>query len=398
MTRITCKYGSLAGMALLLGGCSGGLSGIDIGSGSASSGGATGIAVPTAVATSLRFTDLAVGMHHACGVTADGTVYCWGSNEYGQLGSTAPLAQCDNGATPCSTTPVPVAAPVKFKNVGASLRDSCAVSVAGEIWCWGYGEGGQLGDGLATNSEQPVKVLSTEVFSSVHLGGSGLIACALTATDVAWCWGPGGGGGGLGNGTTDRSNTPVPVAGALAFAQLTVGDEHACGLSTSGPAYCWGHNLYGSLGQGFGGASSVPSPVAGGYTFTALSAGLAHTCGLVADGSAYCWGFPQAVGSPAVASVLSPLVVGGAGRFTKLSAGSNHSCALDANGAAWCWGLNLTGELGDGSYSDRVAPVKVSTPERFAEIRAGGSTCALNSSGVAFCWGANNFGQAGQPP
>lgn len=88
----------------------------------------------------------------------------------------------------------------------------------------------------------------------------------------------------------------------------------------------------------------------------ALSAGLAHTCGLVADGTAFCWGFPQAVGSQAGSSVLSPLAVGGTSRFTKLSAGSNHSCALDATGVAWCWGMNLTGELGDGLYTDRVAP------------------------------------------
>ena len=361
--------------------------------------GATDIAVPTAVATSLRFTDLAVGLHHACGLTAAGTIYCWGANEYGQLGSAEPMAMCDHGATPCSSAPVPIVSTEAFVGLAASLMHSCAATHAGAVWCWGYGDGGQLGNGLSTSSATPVQVAGSTALTTVALGGSGLISCAISPAGAGFCWGPGGGGGGLGDGTTGGANAPVAVAGGLVFSELAVGDNHACGIASGTVAYCWGHNNYGTLGLGVPGASSVPSPVAGGLAFTNISAGLAHTCGLVADGSAYCWGFPPAVGSAVSgSSVSAPTPVAGDRHFKAISAGGNHTCALDAAGAAWCWGQNYGGELGDGTHTDRAAPVAVATTLRFVMIRAGGSTCALDAAGQAYCWGSNLFGQLGQPP
>jgi Regulator of chromosome condensation (RCC1) repeat len=390
------RFGSVVVALLSAAGC-GGIGGND--GGSLPTGDPTDITTPTAVATSLRFTDLAVGLHHACGLTAAGIVYCWGSNEYGQLGSTAPMALCDGGQSPCSSAPVPVASAEAFVEITASLRDTCAVTRAGAAWCWGYGDGGQLGDGLSTSSATPVQVTGPTSFATVELGGSGLISCGITLTGAGYCWGPGGGGGGLGDGTTGGANAPVAIEGGLAFTTLSVGDDHACGISTAGVTYCWGHNTYGKLGQGMPGASSVPSPVAGGLTFTSVSAGLEHTCSLTADGSAYCWGFPLAVGSAVTGSdVLAPTPVSGGKHFKAISAGEDQSCALDDADAAWCWGQNFDGELGDGTHTDRVEPVAVSTNLRFIKIRAGGSSCALDAGGQAYCWGSNNYGQAGQPP
>lgn len=361
--------------------------------------GANDLVVPTAVATPLRFKDLALGLHHACGLTAGGAIHCWGSNEYGQLGATAPMAMCSGGSTPCSSTPVPVASTTAFSGLAASLRDTCAVTAAGAAWCWGFGVGGQLGNGLSTSSGIPVQVAGSDAFRLVALGGSGLISCGVSTTGAGFCWGPGGGGGGLGDGTNGGANAPVAIAGGLAFNALAVGDDHACGLAGGGAAYCWGHNGYGKLGQGASGASSVPSAVTGGLTFSVISAGLSHTCGLVADGRAYCWGFAPAVGSSvAGSSVLAPQPVAGGRHFTTLSAGGNHTCALDAAGAAWCWGQNFAGELGDRTHIDRAEPVAVATSLRFVAIRAGGSTCALDSLGQAYCWGSNLVGQGGQPP
>ncbi len=385
----------VACVTLFLGACGGG--------GDAaltSTAGSTDITVPTAMATSLRFTDLALGLQHACGLTASGEVYCWGSNEYNQLGTAGPLSTCDMGATPCSPTPVRVVASgVVFKSVAASLRTSCALSTVGEIWCWGFGIGGQLGDGLGRNSAVPVKVASAVTFQSVSLGNAGFIICAVGSTGEGYCWGPGGGAGGLGNGTTAGSNTPSPVSGGLLFSQFTVGDDHACGLTTSGAAYCWGNNGFGKLGAGpAAGSSSVPVLVAGGHQYTMLSAGLDHTCGLASDGTAYCWGFPQAVGTTVSGGAFSPMPVSAGMRFLAISAGGNHTCGLDPSGQAWCWGQNFGGELGDGTLTTRVAPVPVSSSERFVNIRAGGSTCALNSAGVAFCWGSNLDGELGQVP
>lgn len=78
--------------------------------------------------------------------------------------------------------------------------------------------------------------------------------------------------------------------GGLLFASLTAGEEHTCGLTSSGAAYCWGFNVYGQLGRGDTLSASVPVLVAGGLTFISLTAGGGHTCGLESSGAAYCWG------------------------------------------------------------------------------------------------------------
>ncbi len=356
--------------------------------------------VPVAVVTQSRFHDLAAGYLHVCGILPIGTIECWGSDEYQQLGAVTGLTLCDHGATACSPMPLTVEATTPFTHVAASLRHSCAVDVAGQGWCWGYGVGGALGNGLATSSDTAVPVASATPFSEIVLGGTGLISCGLTTARVAVCWGAGGGGGGLGDGTTAGSDAPVPVSGGLEFHTLAVGDEHACGLVASGAAYCWGHDHYGALGTGVPGASSVPLPVAGGLSFTALSAGLAHTCGLGVDGRAYCWGFPPSVGSIVSGQVvLTPTAVAGDHAFTLLSAGGNATCALEADGSAWCWGQNGGGVLGDGTQVDRPQPVRVRTTVPFVLIRVGGvQACALDAGGVAYCWGLNTFGSVGQPP
>jgi len=356
------------------------------------------VLVPTAVATSLRFTELAVGLQHACGVATNGSVYCWGDNSYQQLGTLTSLPTCQELDGPCSPTPLAVAGGGTYQNVAASLRDSCALTVNGEAWCWGFGLGGQLGDGQSVNSPIPVPVSAVMPFSAIALGGSGLLACAVGPAGAGYCWGPDGAGG-LGNGTIAGSTTPAAVSGSLSFGTLTVGDDHACGLLASGAGYCWGDDEYGDLGKGSSGSSSVPAPVAGGLTFTVISAGLAHTCGLTADGSAYCWGFLPAVGSVQNTNgpILSPVPVAGGGHYTTISAGENFTCALDASGAAWCWGQNQGGSLGDATTVDRAEPVRVQTNVRFVAIRSGGSACALDASGRAYCWGPNGAGQAGQP-
>ena len=380
---------------VLVGGCQVGLG--DLGFHSIA--GEHNVRTPTAVATDQRFTTLAVGEGHACAVTAAGQVYCWGSNEFQQLGSSNALALCDEGATPCSPTPIAVEGAPPLIGIGESLRVSCGVTVAGAAWCWGYGEGGQLGNGLATSSATPVAVASPEPLTHIALGGSGLIACGLGASGNGYCWGPGGTHGGLGGGTTGGSDTPVAVAGGLQFSEISVGDDHACGLTPAGVAYCWGSDSHGKLGTGPDGtASSMPTPVASGLVFALISAGSEHSCALTAEGRAYCWGMPALVGSVTASNVTAPVEVAGAHKFTTLSAGLNATCALDATGQAWCWGLSYGGELGDGTLNDHAEPALVQSAARFVALSAGGSPCALDASGQAWCWGANLDGQVGSAP
>jgi alpha-tubulin suppressor-like RCC1 family protein len=363
------------------------------------------ILAPVPVTTALSFTEIGVGDGHVCATATNGGTYCWGKNKHGVLGSTAAMSVCvlpvSQGGFPCTGTPVVVESSPGFSHVGGSTIHSCGLGANGSAYCWGFGIGGQLGDGARQNSVHPVPVAGGYVFASMSVGGDSGMTCGVTASGSVLCWGVGM----LGDGTTtDGSPVPTPVAAPEPFISVSVGGAHACGLTANGKGYCWGQNWYGQLGigsaGGAGGVAESLSPVAvtGNLSFVAISAGRMHTCGLTEYGAAYCWGGGSLVGTEGhIGYVPSPVAVSGGHVFMAITSGALHSCGLTAEGLALCWGSNLSGHLGDGTRTDRVNPGPVAQGSvRFRQVVAGGNTCALALDGTAYCWGTNPFGQCGR--
>lgn len=119
--------------------------------GALGNGGATGSTTPVQVTGGLRFKTLSVGLYHSCAVATDGTAYCWGLNSAGQLGSTAT-------ADRYTPSPSAVGGGLRWKEVSAAARHSCGISTASRLYCWGTNEFGQLGDGTTVSSATPVPV------------------------------------------------------------------------------------------------------------------------------------------------------------------------------------------------------------------------------------------------
>ncbi len=245
-------------------------------------------------------------------------------------------------------------------------------------------------------------------FTLISAGG-----CALTTDGPAWCWGSNGAGE-LGNGTLISSSVPTAVAGGLRFSRISA----PCALTEDGAAYCWGLNWDGALGIGTaegpeqcpnaGQCSTTPVAVAGGQRFAAIDRGvyIQFTCAVTQSGDAYCWGnnelgelglgtkngpeYCQLGGPPRSCSTVPAAVAGGL-KFTAVTAGRGYACALTASGAAYCWGVNDSGQLGDGTTSDRLSPVPVVGGRTFVAIAAGyDQTCAVTSDGSAYCWGGGS--------
>ncbi len=397
---------ALSALLLTFAGCSGG------GEGSADEGDdpffpipEEGFPRPVRVSEELSFTAVTTSHHHSCGLQPDGRVWCWGSNEYGQLGSGAPVQRCAGGNFPCSGTPVPLDGGQTLAHLAASIRHTCAIDMNGQTWCWGFGEGGQLGDGRRENSPVPVAVAGGLHFSAMAGSVSGSVNCALTSAGEAWCWGPDVDGA-LGNGTRDGSDIPVPVLTSDTFISISVGQSHACAVTTAGDAYCWGLNWFGNLGVGSSGGeggisrSTVPVPVIGALKFTRIAAGGEHTCALDEAGRAYCWGLGHLTGTVGAASyVSSPVPVAGDRTYVDISAGFAHTCALTVAGQIDCWGENFDGKLGNGTFADSETPVRVDSRETFTGLAAGGAhTCAVSAAQAAWCWGGNPWGGVGRPP
>jgi alpha-tubulin suppressor-like RCC1 family protein len=145
-----------------------------------------------------------VGETHSCALTNAGGVVCWGANDRGQLGNGV-----NSGP---SWSPVPVTnLSSDVTAISAANDHSCALRAGGDVWCWGNNFGGQLGDGTTLDSNVPVTValLPGDV---VAIGSGSFYNCALTAGGEVWCWGDGSAGD-LGDGRLFESLVPVPVAG-----------------------------------------------------------------------------------------------------------------------------------------------------------------------------------------
>jgi hypothetical protein len=170
------------------------------------------------------------------------------------------------------------------------------VTTEGRTYCWGDNRYGQLGDSSTTRRTVPVPVAGQRQFRQIDAGWT--FTCAVTTGHQAFCWGQGRYGQ-LGNGKTVRRLFPKAVAGGLSLERVTTGWRHACGESTLNRAYCWGYNAFGQLGVGTAlgpefcntlSCSSTPAQVLGGLLFRQLSAGQGHVCGKTSTGMLYCWG------------------------------------------------------------------------------------------------------------
>lgn len=236
----------------------------------------TNSAFPTAVRGGRRFASLSVGSHFdSCGIELSGATWCWGFT-----------------ASQFGTTPVSRSTSIAFTTVDVGDAASCGIDTEGRAFCWGTNGFGNLGDGgRSPSSSIPVAVDGSERFRSIGTGR--LHTCAISRAGQAFCWGTnvrGELGGGGNDGPMTRVNSPRAVSTPLRFSSITVGLSHNCALTNTGEAMCWGDNSEGQLGIGVGGDRAVPTAVVGGLRFRELSAGNSHTCGVDLDGAVWCWG------------------------------------------------------------------------------------------------------------
>lgn len=323
------------------------------------------------------YSSITAGGGHTCGLTLDGTAFCWGSNERGQLGA---------GDTVLRNTPVAVKGGLHLTSISAGGFQTCALTTAGAAYCWGNDD----------SVPKPVGVGLT----FAHLAAAGSIhTCAITAAGTAYCWGYNSQGE-LGDGDTISSATPVAVLGGLSFTSISTGGAHSCGLTAAGAAYCWGFNNSGQLGDSTTTDRWSPVPVKGGLAFATVVAGGLHTCGLTTASAVYCWGAngTYELGDGTNLEHTTPDSVHTTVAFAGLgSAVGYHTCGETGSGLGYCWGNDLSGQIGDGTtFSVAPTPHPISGGLTFASLSGGSNhSCGVSTSHVAYCWGDNNDGQLG---
>jgi alpha-tubulin suppressor-like RCC1 family protein len=359
---------------------------------------AVAAAVPAAGAAAVApptWIHVAAGWESTCGIREGNTLWCWGQQIHGDLGTGRP----GNANQPQQITRKTSA----WTSVTVGDNHACATRKDGGLWCWGFNGYGQLGIGTTTDSPRPQQVTTpaADGWASVSAGVDH--TCALRTDGTLWCWGRGDLGA-VGNGSTTDQDLPqqVTTPAADGWTSVTANGPNSCATRADSSLWCWGFNLTGELGIGSttnqDRPQQVTTPAADGWTSVISGA---STCATRSDSSLWCWGWngngQLGIGSTTDQHLPQQVTIPAATGWTTVSAGSQHVCATRTH-ALWCWGDNQFGELGIGITTELHVPQRVTWPTAagWTLITAGDHhTCATRTGHALYCWGDNFYGELG---
>jgi alpha-tubulin suppressor-like RCC1 family protein len=276
---------------------------------------------------------IVAGIGHIGVLLANGTVFMWGANFYGELGF-GESSVGNTVSTPTVLTAFPMGTVVLALAAGGFFSGAIASDTT--LYMWGSNECGQLGTGTTADAYQPTEI----GFGYTALSLSVYHTCALQGT-ILFCWGSNWYGELSNPTTTFAYPTPYKVAAFSNVVAVSCGYCFTLAMLSGGTVWAWGLGMDGQLGQGSVGIQSNPIPV------------------------------------------LVPLPY----PVTKVTTGQSHACAIVHSGNVYCWGDNTYGQLGNGTQDTTVAPVLVSGVTSVTDIGAGVAFTFAVMSGVLYGWG-----------
>ncbi len=339
-------------------------------------------------------TSIMGGTSHSCAIRG-GELFCWGTSTIGEIG---------NGSmTGVSDSPVRIATETDWSRVDGQARTTCAISDSGEVRCWGSNSAGQLGIGSSVaGMPTPQRINSAFSFSDMSVGNEH--ACAVTTGSRIQCWGRNDELAVSGTGPATIT-VPTPYDDGLAFGVIELGGRFSCGFA--GGLLCWGDDSYATMARGEP-FPPTPIPVLIPGTFRAFGGGNFHACAIDSANQLGCWGknladgasnseFATGVPDDGVI-VATPFLIDGV--FANDVDASNHTCALTTEGQIVCFGPNRRGQLGNGNMTSTPVPQRLEPPREggggWTLVRLGQQhSCAADRAGGLWCWGANDMLQLG---
>lgn len=334
-----------------------------------------------------------IGFGLSCALETTGQAWCWGINSYGHLGTGDDLPHL---------VPARVTGGQRFVQISVAREGpvACGLTATGEAWCWGSSWNGLLGDGSGAQEGKAVSTPQRVVggHSFRQIAASGTHTCAVTTAGEAWCWGTNALGQ-LGTGNETPSSTPVKVTGGHSFRQISTYSFNTCGVTTAGQAFCWGEGWSGIIGNGNDTDSNAPALVSGNHAFASVSVGLWMACGVTTGGDGYCWGEGgRGLGTgTSLGSTPIPVLVTGGLKWKAISAGGFVACGVTVTNGGYCWGDNSLGALGAGETGrgGTNQPIAIAGSLAFAQVVIDWHGCAVTTSGIAYCWSMGVYGQIG---
>ena len=339
-----------------------------------------------------HFETISSGENHVCGLDAEGFLWCWGINDWGQLGIGS------SGYKTHSLKPVKVDEESRWLKISAGEGHTCGIKEDKTLWCWGRNEMGQLGNGnkgWSQNETKPIKI-DDNIWIDVTAGEAH--TCGIKQGNTLWCWGSNYLKQ-LGDNTKQDRNIPVQSTDGK-WKEVYTGDAYTCGIKENNELWCWG------LREQKGVFEEYYDPQA--YTdlsFKYISAGEHHICGIDDNNLLWCWGeidyHRDIDGDERFSSIHDintyPPEQPYEGEWQQVSCGGFFTCGIKEDGTLWCWGTNYkSGQLGLGHIEEELSPVQVGTDNDWMYVSTGNShACAIKQDNTVYCWGSNMVGQLG---
>jgi alpha-tubulin suppressor-like RCC1 family protein len=293
------------------------------------------------------------GRSSTAAIKTDGTLWNWGRNNYGQLG--------DNTVTTRSSPVQTIAVGTNWKLVSAGLYYSAAIKTDGTLWTWGFNANGRLGTSDTTNRSSPVQTIASGTNWKTLSCGSNHMA-AIKTDGTLWLWGYGFDGQ-LGQNVAQSVSSPIQtIAAGTNWSQVNCGSTNTAAIKTDGTLWVWGGNAYGQLGNQGSTAINQSSPVqtiSAGTNWKVVACGYNHMQAIKTDGTLWTWGgntYGQ-LGTNNTLSKSSPVqTVSGGTNWKLVSSGFYYTAATKTDGTLWTWGYNNYGQLGTDDTINRSTP------------------------------------------
>lgn len=296
---------------------------------------------------------VAGGSSHTAAIKTDGTLWSWGQGGDGSLG--------DNTAISKSSPVQTVSAGTNWQQLECGSDHTIAIKTDGTLWLWGRNIYGELGTNDRTSRSSPVQTVSSGTNWKQVVGGN-LFTAAIKTDGTLWMWGYNNYGQLGTNDRTHRSSPVQTVSGGTNWKLVSTGDYYTAAIKTDGSLWSWGRNTYSELGtNNTTNRSSPVQTVSGGTDWKQVSAGRRHTAAIKTDGTLWVWGDNNygVLGTNNDIARSSPVqTVSGGTNWKLVSAGGYQTAAIKTDGTLWLWGRNGYGQLGTNNTTDRSSPVQ----------------------------------------
>jgi alpha-tubulin suppressor-like RCC1 family protein len=336
---------------------------------------------------------VSAGGDYSLAIKADGSLWAWGRNTWGQLGNGKKSLFAEEE----TTSPIRIGTTNDWASVSAGYDHSLAIKTDGGLWAWGHNLRGQLGDSTITDKTSPIRIGTANDWASVSAGGN--YSLAIKADGSLWAWGRNTWGQ-LGNGREGEGEAEIdPIRIGTGYAAVVASSKHNLAIKKDGSLWAWGSNTWGQLGNGTTTDKTSPVRIGTANDWAMVSIG-DHSLAIKTDGSLWVWGNNDTGqlgngrnGKDEFES--NPIRIGADKNWALVSAGTACSFAIKTDGSLWAWGWNEYGQLGDGTMTDRNSPVRIDTANDWASMSGRAHSLAIKKDGSLWAWGSNNSGQLG---